>query len=506
MAKETKEKKSKSSKSKKTTPEFVGKIAHMGLGEFGKMAMGIYAEEVNLDRAVPDLFDGLKPVQRRILWGAYSTRGSFVKTARIVGDVIGKYHPHGDASVSAAMTTMVHHNTPALLGTGNWGGLLDPAAAMRYTNCRLSHYGETYFDSNYFNKDVVTFIPNYDDTEVEPLVLPAQLPTVLLNGAEGIGVGTTTNIPTFTPESVIKVLTSLLKGEDLSPKDFAKALDYHHKWGGNLINTKENRTAWLGLFTGAKASVKFEATLHIDRDNKALTIDDWPPGLNVISFVNKIRGLKETDRIFNHKGDTGFRIEMRKDHNFTQFDKYVERVKKLAQSRKTFVINVTQRKAKRDEEGELRINTHFLSVSIPVLLKKWLMERLQYEKRSLQHRLNKQQEQIELSKLLIYASTKLDVIFKALRDSDSKAYLVKHLKITGEQADTILDLKVRRLSKLDQEDLKKQLKAQEAFKAQLEQWFKKPKLKLIQDMDAAMAAILKDRKYELSKDKAIAVA
>ena len=212
-----------------------GIIRTESLAVFGTREMGIYAEEVNLSRAVPDLIDGLKPVQRRIMWAASLLGKDFVKTARLVGDIIGRYHPHGDASVAGAITTIVQSNVPVISGKGNWGSLIDPAAAMRYTNCRLSNYGWSFFDPDYINKSVSSFVPNYDDTTVEPVSLPSLMPNVLLNGGDGIGVGTTTMLPTFTPESVAAVMTRLLSGEKLVALDFAKTLKYANRYGGKLV-------------------------------------------------------------------------------------------------------------------------------------------------------------------------------------------------------------------------------------------------------------------------------
>src|ERR1035437_2275530 len=242
--------------------------------EFGVHAMGIYADEVNLGRAVPDLVDGLKPVQRRIMWAASRLGADFVKTARLSGEVIGRYHPHGSAAVEGAITTIMHANVSTMRGKGNWGSLVDSAAAARYTNCTLSHYGWTFFDSDYIHKDVTQFVPNYDDTTVEPVSLPSFMPNVLINGGEGIGVGTTTKLPTFTPESLIVVMKLLLQGEHMDPVAFARTLRPINRYGGRLVNTKENRQAWLGLFTSSSANVSFRAELVVDRDSKSIEIDD----------------------------------------------------------------------------------------------------------------------------------------------------------------------------------------------------------------------------------------
>ena len=479
-------------------------VTNQSLGVFGTTNMGIYAEEVNLNRAVPDLIDGLKPVQRRTMWAASHIGKDFVKTARLVGEILGKYHAHGDASVSSAIVTVMHANTPTLSGKGNWGSLIDPAAAMRYTNCTLSNYGWSFFNRNYISNKVTNFVPNYDDTTVEPVSLPALLPNVLLNGGEGIGVGTTTCLPTFTPESVVSVMTRILKGEKLTPLDYAKTLKFAHTWGGRLVNTKENKQAWLALFTQNQSSVQFEANLIVDRDNKCIEIEDWPPGLNPKKFVEKIRSFKETDQVYNHKGALGFRIEMRKDHNYQQFDIFLERVQKATQVRRPFRINVTYRKSRIDD-GVVSFDTKYMSLSVPDLLMLWIRERLLLEKRSLEFRIENQKADISYSKLMIFASTRLDIIVKGLRDKDSRGYLVKHLKITPAQADQILELRVRQLSALDQGVIQAKLKEQEAHLDQLAKWLAKPRAKVIADTEDVMAAIIKDRNFESAKNREMSV-
>jgi DNA gyrase/topoisomerase IV subunit A len=468
------------------------------LGDFGTRSMGIYADEVNLARAVPDLIDGLKPVQRRILWAASNLGKDFVKTARLVGDVIGRYHPHGDASTSSAIVTLVQAATPPISGKGGWGNLIDPASAMRYTNCTLSNYGWTFFSPDYINRQVTSFVPNYDDTAMEPVSLPSMLPNVLINGGEGIGVGTTTCLPSFTPESLAVVIKRRLAGEALEPLDYAKVLKYQHRWGGRLVNSKENKQAWLALFSAPGSSVQFESNVIINRDLKFIEIDDWPQGLNPVKFIARVRALPECASAVNSRGATCFRIECRKDYNLAQFDKFVDKVKKMTVVRRAFRLNVTHRESSVDD-GVVSFTTKYLSLSVPDLLTAWLRERLKLEKRSLNFRIVRQQAAIDYSKLLIFACDNLDAIFKALRQPDSKAFLVKSLKLTEEQADQILDLKVRQLSRLDQDVIKQRLKDQLGVLKQLRAWLASPKAKVAADIDQVIAAIELDKKFALSK-------
>ena len=382
--------------------------------------------------------------------------------------------------------------------------MIDSAAAMRYTNCGLSHYGWSFFDSDYIAKEVTSFVPNYDDTTIEPVSLPALLPNVLLNGGEGIGVGTTTCLPTFTPESVVEVITRVLKGEKLQPIDYAKTLKFANVWGGQLVKTRENRKAWLDMFTTSQARVVFESKLVIDRESKAIEINDWAPGINVEKFMTKVRAFPETDQAVNHSGATGWRVEMRRDYNYAQFDKFVEKVRRATQVRRSFKINVTHRKSTIND-GIVSFETKYLSLSVPQLLIAWLRERLALEKRSLEYRIVKQEKAIAYTELLIFASTKVDIIADGLKTDDPKAYIIKHLKITPEQADQILHLQVIQLSKLDRDKMKIKVADQRELLKQLNVWFAKPRPKVIADTATVMAAIEKDRKFQLSKNRTMAL-
>jgi len=480
-------------------------ITEQSLMEYGRFAMGVYAEEVNLNRAVPDLIDGLKPVQRRIAWAASRLGKDFVKTARLVGDVIGRYHPHGDASVEAAIVTMVHQNVPMVAGRGNWGSLIDQAAASRYTNCTLSAYGWTFFDENYIHKEVTRFVPNYDDTTVEPVSLPALMPNVLMNGGEGIGVGTTTKLPTFTPESLIATMKRLLGGETMKAIDFAKALKPTNRYGGKLVSSTENKKAWLELFNSSRCNVAFQAELVIDRDHKAIEIDDWPIGLNPIKFIGKVRLLKEVESAYNHKGATGFRIEMRKDHNYNQFDALVTKIQRMATVRRAFRINVTHRTSTVND-GIVSFDTKFLALSVPQLLVAWLKERLALEKRSLEYRVKKQNEHIAYSELLIFVAKNADAIIKVIRGSmEPQKDLMRKFKLSELQASQILDLQLRRISKLDQTSIHAKLKEQQAMLRQLKAWQAKPRAKVIQDFDLVLDALAKDKKFEAEKSRKMTV-
>lgn len=443
----------------------------------------LYGTEVNLERAVPDIYDGLKPVQRRVLWGAYhQPRGVFVKSARIVGDVIGKYHPHSDVGTYGAMVTMQQSPEPYVLGKGNWGTLVDPPAAHRYTNATLTEYGYSFFDKDYINKEVTDYVPNYDDKDIEPVTLPAQLPNVLINGATGIGWGITTNTPSFTRESVISALLSMLKGKKVSVKELAKTLKPKFKYGGRLVDSPANKENWLKLMSNNSAKIDYEAELTIDEAKKSIIVDNWPPGLHPVKFIDKVRALQGTKSAYNSKGTLTFTIECDRKYNLNQFKEYVNKVQKLTRTSETYKINVTRRTAKVDD-GVVSYDNEFLSLSVGKLLVEWLKMRIALEKRSLEFRIRKLKERIAYSELLLYATSIRQVIFKSLEQKDSAAYMVKHSKLDLDQAKQILELKVRQLSRLDSLQIKEQMKQQKQELKQLQRWLKKPRNKVYEDLE-----------------------
>jgi len=468
------------------------------LRSFGHRNMKDYAIAVNLDRSVPDVYDGLKPVHRRILWGASQQDNRFIKTMRIAGDVMGKYHPHGDKSITDAIETLVNSPTPTMLGSGNWGSLIDSAAAPRYTETKLSAYGRSFFDSDYIHRDVTPFVPNYDDSEIEPVCLPAQLPNVLLNGGDGIGVGITTNLPTFTPESMLAVMRRLISGEKLEPKEYAKTLKFASKYGGVLVKSKENQKGWLSLFESAEGRIVFESDMAIDRDHKSITISDWPPGTNLEKFVAKVRAMPETQACRNTKGSATYTIDCKAAYNYAQFDKFVEKVRTATRQAKSYKIHVTHRVVTVND-GKVSYETEFLRLSVPKLIIKWMRMRIALELKSLAYRVKKQQAAIAYTKLLIRACDHVDDGVAALKSKDPIKHLMKAMGIDEDEAKTLLNLRFIQWSKLDQAQQKEKLREQQTHLKQLQTWEKNPKSKVALDIEEVAKVIEKDRVAKVEK-------
>jgi DNA gyrase subunit A len=365
--------------------------------------------------------------------------------------------------------------------------MMDGPAAMRYTNIMLSKYGETFLMSDYLA--VSDLVPNYDDNTTEPVVLPALLPNLLLNGTQGIGVGTTSSVPSYTLASVLGLLIRRLKKEKLEIKDYVDDLEFNFPWGGEAVKSKENRKAIAQFYKTGDGSIQFTANLKYKLDHGKIMWDDFPPGLNVEKAVDKLREIEGIKSVINYTDKTGvkFLITLQKISSDKYRDKVLASIRRIVTASSNFKINLTKR-TKKDNDVEVEL----FSTTIPELIDMWLAWRVNLEARCLDYRITREKANIAYSKLLLYAIDNLDVIFKSLRQEDPNEYLVKHLKITIEQANVILDLKVRQLSKLDRRAIETKMADQKTLLAQLAKWREKPSSKVRMDFESMLKAVEKD--------------
>ena len=261
-----------------------------------------YAVEVAKERALPDVRDGLKPVHRRILYGAYKLKAMpdkpYYKSARIVGDILGKYHPHGDTSVYDAMVILAQSFTtrmPLIDGHGNWGSVDgDNAAAMRYTEARLTNIALEMLSD--IDKDVVEMVNNYSDTELEPKVLPAKFPGLLVNGAFGIAVGLATNIPPHNLKEVIDGTIALIDNKELTTKEimeYIKGPDL--PTGGTIIG----KNALLAAYETGDGKVTLRAKTSIEKlenDRYGIIIHEFPYRRNKAKLLQSISEMTADKR------------------------------------------------------------------------------------------------------------------------------------------------------------------------------------------------------------------
>lgn len=441
--------------------------------------MKIYGEEVNLERSVPDFRDGLKPVARRVLvsmndiMGLRSTRG--VKTAKVAGHCIGTYHPHADTGASDAAVTQVNLPFPPIEGIGNWGTLVSGAGSPRYTNVAFTNYGRSFFSKHYHV--LVDKVPNYDSSTKEPLCLAALFPNILFQGIMGIGVGIRTSIPAFTPISVLKLMNRLLEGEKLTPEDYARSLKFVNQYGGCIAKTKENFKAAVELFSGTKGSIRWKSPLTIDEDTKSIIIDAFAPNVNPVDVLDKkVKLIPEVKSVYSGKG-LSYVVEVDRKCNMAQFNAVVAKVDSLFSTSMSYDIYVTERNLVDAESGKYKVDFH--NLSIPNLVIRWLKWRLKLEADSLDYQIKQAEDRINFLNLLVLACDNLKIIFDAIRTQAPAAYLVKNLEISLEDANVILDRKVRNLSKMDKSKLQAELKTVKDHHGKLKIKRKSPRKEVI---------------------------
>ena len=441
-----------------------------------------YAMSVIISRALPDVRDGLKPVQRRTLYDMYELGirydRPYRKCARIVGDTMGKYHPHGDSSIYEALVVMAQDFKKGMAlvdGHGNFGSIEgDGAAAMRYTEARLQKVTQVAFLAD-LDKDVVDFGPNFDETEKEPLVLPARIPNLLVNGADGIAVGMVTSIPPHNLGEVIDAVKAMIKNNKLSNKELMKYIkgpDF--PTGGIVVNEKELAE----IYETGQGKIRIRGKVQVEKvkgGRERLVITEIPytmMGANISKFLNDVASLVETKKttdivdISNQSSKEGIRIvlELRRGAD-------VERLKNLLYKKTrledTFGVNMLAVANGRPETLSLRqIIEHHIDFQFELATRKY------------KNLLEKEEKKREIQEGLIRACDVIDLIIEILRGSKSreqvKACLVEgntedikfkteksrkmasKLAFTEPQANAILDMRLYRLIGLEIEVLMKE--------------------------------------------------
>lgn len=448
-------------------------IIQLDFSEEMKTSYRDYALSVIISRALPDIRDGLKPVQRRILFAMYelglSPDKPHRKSARIVGDTMGKYHPHGDSSIYDALVHMTEDyalSVPLVDGHGNFGSIDgDGAAAMRYTEARLSNGAMTMLD--HLEKGLVTFKPNFDDSEQEPIVLPSMLPNLLINGTTGIAVGMATNIP---PHNASEVINGVIAYMDRPNISIQKLMEYipapDFPTGGSIVNQE----ALKDIYVTGEGRIKIRAKTEIengDNGRKNIIITEIPYTVagNKTKLVESLATLmkeKVFDEIYDVRDESskdGIRIviEVKKDKNI---ENLLNGLYKKTLMEDTYTINLLAIK----EQQPITFN-----------LKSMIEEFVHFQEilytKEYEHLLNKAQQRLEIVNGLIRATDVIDLIIEVLRGSSSikqaKQCLIfgdtseikfksqssmkeaMSLNFTERQADAILSMPLSRLIGLE---------------------------------------------------------
>ena len=396
-----------------------------------------------------------------------------------------------NSSAYGALVTLANAPTPPVDGIGNWGTLIDPAAAYRYTNARLTEYGKMMFHRDYF--PTIPKLPNFDQTWKEPLLIPTLLPNLLFNGSSGIGVGIRTDIPAFTPPSVIKLMIRILEGEKPTPKEFARQLEFYNQYGGHVAKNKNTLPGIEEFMSSTAGSVTWACDMDVIEERKQVVIHGFCPDVKPTVLVeSKLKPMQEVQSVVSGDG-LSYVVQVKKTLNMNEFNKVVEKIRKLTTAKVSYEIYVTARKLK--EGYDDRYETEFLSLSIPQLFVRWLKWRIALEKDSLDYRISEVEKRIRLLELLALACDNLKVIFDALKTKDPAPVIAKGLKITLDEANIILDRKVRQLSRLDADKLQGDLKVQRAALKELKAKRKNPVSEVLEFMRRAQSFFEKNEVY-----------
>jgi DNA gyrase subunit A len=419
-----------------------------------------YAYSVIFSRALPDARDGLKPVQRRILFqmaqmGLRPDRGH-VKSARVVGEVMGRLHPHGDSAIYDALVRMSQSFTlrlPMVDGHGNFGSLDDGPAAMRYTECRLDSPALDMTAS--LDEDVVDFVANYDGRETEPAVLPAAIPNLLVNGAAGIAVGMATNMPPHNLGEVIAAARHLLDAPDATVGDlmaFVPGPDLPS--GGMIVGLDGIRDAYA---TG-RGSFKMRATARIEQltpRRKGIVITELPFNVGPERVIERIKALVQAkklqgvaDLVDLTDGEHGLRLELSIKHGFNP-DAVLAELYRLTPLEDQFSINNVAL-----VEGQPRV------LGLKALLEVFLGHRMAVVRRRSQFRRDRAAERLHLVEGLLIAIIDIDEVIAIVRASDDAATARERLMLAFDlseaQANYILDMPLRRLTKYSRIELERE--------------------------------------------------
>lgn len=448
-------------------------IEHIPLYEFAEKAYLDYSMYVILDRALPHIGDGLKPVQRRVVYAmselGLKATAKYKKSARTVGDVLGKFHPHGEVACYEAMVLMAQpfsYRYPLIDGQGNWGSPDDPKsfAAMRYTESRLSAYADALLSE--LSDGTVDWVPNFDGTLDEPALLPARLPNLLLNGTTGIAVGMATDIPPHNLREVVNALIHLLDNPDATLKEICKHLPApDFPTDAEIITPRQEI---VDLYRTGNGSIRMRAVYTVEDEEIIITALPYQVGgAKVLEQIAEQMQNKKLPLVADLRDES--------DHENPTRLVIVPR-----SNRVDIPLLMDHLFATTELERSLRVNLNMIGLNgrpevkgLLQILTEWLTYRLTTVKRRLQYRLNIVEKRLHILKGLMIAYLNLDDIIKIIRSEDEpKLILIKRFKLSEEQADAILEIKLRQLARLEEIQIKREQKSLSDEKDDIEQTLK----------------------------------
>ena len=430
-------------------------IERLPLRQFTEKAYLDYSMYVILDRALPHIGDGLKPVQRRIVYAmselGLSAASKHKKSARTVGDVLGKYHPHGDSACYEAMVLMAQpfsYRYPLVDGQGNWGSPDDPKsfAAMRYTEARLSPFARLLLGE--LEQGTVDWTDNFDGTLQEPVLLPARLPSVLLNGASGIAVGMATDIPPHNLNEVAAACVHLISHPNASVEELCQHLPAPDYPGGAQIANSSDEL--LRLYQTGNGSLRLRAVYENEDGNIVITaLPHQVAGARVLEQIAAQMSAKKLPMVEDLRDES--------DH-----ENPIRLVIVPRSNRVDSALLMNHLFATTDLERNYRVNLNMIGLdnrpqvkSLRDILSEWLVFRAETLRRRLQFRLDKVEQRLHILDGLLIAYLNLDEVIRIVRfEDDPKAALIERFQLSAVQADAILETRLRHLARLEEMKLR----------------------------------------------------
>ncbi|MBT8613826.1 DNA topoisomerase IV subunit A [Polynucleobacter paneuropaeus] len=525
----------KPSKSGGSSPPHDPNKVELNEDDRDSLTLAVYAERAYLDyaisvvkgRALPDVADGQKPVQRRILFSmsemGLRSDAKPVKSARVVGDVLGKFHPHGDQSAYDALVRLAQSFSlryPLIDGQGNFGSRDgDGAAAMRYTEARLTKIAGLLLSE--IDEGTVDFAPNYDGSFQEPKLLPARLPFVLLNGASGIAVGMATEIPSHNLREVASAAIALMKSPKMSTTDLLEIMPGPDFPGGGQIISPANEIAQ--IYEGGRGSLKVRARWSVEelaRGQWQIVVNELPPS------TSSQKVLQEIEEITNPKVKIGKKTLTTDQNNLKSTILAVLDGVRDESSKDAAVRLVFEPKSKNVEVNEfvnLLLAHTSLESNAPInlvmigtdgrprqkglkeIISEWIGFRVQTVTRRTEYRLGKVKDRMHILEGRLTVLLNIDKVIKIIRNSDEpKADLILAFKLTERQAEDILDIRLRQLARLEGIKIEQELKELKTERDDLEGLLQNDgnlRKRIIKEIESDMKDFGDDRRTIIQEDK-----
>lgn len=409
--------------------------------DFVKSAMKHYGEEVMLNRALPRIEDGLKPIQRLLFWSAMDVcRDKFVKSAKISGHCIASYSPHGEAAAYNSMVKMVNDRYPLIEGQGNFGGATTEAASARYTEARIHPFAKV-LSSDLPDWKSIPYEKNYDDTKDQPEYLPTSLPLLLLNSNTGISVAITSKFPGFNAEEVASAVNIWFKTKN--KKKAAAAILGPDPGGCKILSTKEEIET---LLSTGEGSIVYECahTLSSKGKNPSLIITGYAPEFSVTGFLKKCADLQDTGEVIATRNETSAKNGDRIVVEYADAAA-LAKVKKLLTKKITYKMTCLVKK-----NGELKP----VVLGVADILEIWCQHRLAVISSTMKEMAKEKERHLKIENAKIKVISDLKTLLKLIQEDGADAKIQAHFRLDDEEFSSIMNMKIDSLKKASLDDLK----------------------------------------------------